>query len=134
VSALDITEKEWDAQLFSKQKGLATMLGWELCYHTLRSKGSAPGFPDRVLVRDRVVFVELKREGQKVRYTQRQWMNGLAAAGAEVYLWFPSDLDEVANVLGKRWTFVTDGPYDGPRLVHGFDAIRPVSLWPREPG
>ncbi len=86
----DPLEKEWDYQLFNSKKGLAPMLGWRLCYHTLRSKGSQSGFPDRVLVRERVIFAELKREKGVVSDHQREWLDGLAAAGAEVYLWLPS--------------------------------------------
>ncbi len=98
----DPLEKEWDYQLFNSKKGLAPMLGWRLCYHTLRSKGSQSGFPDRVLVRERVIFAELKREKGIVSANQTEWLNGLALAGAEVYLWRPSDLDEIAQILSKR--------------------------------
>ncbi len=98
----DPLEKEFDYQLFNSKKGLAPMLGWRLCYHTLRSKGSQSGFPDRVLVRERVIFAELKREKGVPTPAQIEWLNGLAAAGAEVYLWRPSDLDEIAKILSHR--------------------------------
>ncbi len=98
----DPLEKEFDFQLFNSKKGLAPMLGWRLCYHTLRSKGSQSGFPDRVLVRERIIFAELKREKGVVTPGQVEWLNGLAAAGAEVYLWRPSDLDEIALILSHR--------------------------------
>ncbi len=98
----DPLEKEWDHLLFNSKKGLAPMLGWRLCYHTLRSKGSQSGFPDRVLVRERVIFAELKREKGVPTPAQIDWLNGLAAAGAEVYLWRPSDLDEIAKILAAR--------------------------------
>ncbi len=99
----DPLEKEWDYQLFNSKKGLAPMLGWRLCYHTLRSKGSQSGFPDRVLVRERVIFAELKREKGVPTPAQVDWLNGLAAAGAEVYLWKPSDLDEIGKILAMRF-------------------------------
>lgn len=107
----DILEKDWDKTLFDRQKGLAPMLGWRLCYHTLRSKGSQSGFPDRVLVRERVIFVELKREltgkasedaKRQPTDSQREWLDGLATAGAEVYLWRPSDLDGIGWILSQR--------------------------------
>ena len=98
----DLTEQEWDGQLFRGDKALARTLGWTLCYHTLRSKGSQSGFPDRVLVRDRVLFVELKRETGKPTDTQKAWIRGLLAAGAEVYLIRPSDLEDFAQVLAHR--------------------------------
>lgn len=135
-SALDITEKEWDAQLFGSQKGLATMLGWKLAYHTLRSKGSQPGFPDRVIVRDRIIFVELKREGGKPTERQRTWLDGLARAGGEAYLWQPSDLDEISKVLSKEWWYDAwaDEPCMGTLKIvndHGYlrDQLQPGSLW-----
>ncbi len=106
IEAWDPLEKEWDFQLFNSKKGLAPMLGWNLTYHTLRSKGSQSGFPDRVLVRERVIFAELKREKGVVTDAQRDWLDGLAAAGAEVYLWRPSDLDEIARILNGRRNFV----------------------------
>jgi hypothetical protein len=121
----DLTEQEWDGQLFRSKKGLANVLGWTH-YHTLRSRGSAPGFPDRTLWRDRVIFVELKREGGKPSDRQREILTGIARAGGECYLWRPSDLDEIATVLAKRWRF------EGDRLrdARGDDAILvPRSLW-----
>lgn len=123
----DMLEKEWDATLFNTKNGLAAVLGWKLAYHTLRSKGSRSGFPDQVLVRDRVIFAELKREKGAVTTAQREWLDGLAAAGAEVYVWRPSDLDEIGRILSKRWKF--DGHY--LRLAEGsFETTwLPTSLW-----
>lgn len=126
----DVLEKQWDATLFNSQKGLAPMLGWrpQLCYHTLRSKGSQSGFPDRVLVRDRIIFAELKRENGKPTPVQREWLNGLASAGAEVYLWVPSDLEEIGRILSKRWKF--EKTLDGRRLLRSeLDSYAPQSLW-----
>lgn len=123
---VELAEKEWDAQLFNSKKGLAVTLGWKLVYHTLRSKGSRSGFPDRVLVRDRPLFVELKREDGKPTDAQIEWLTGLARAGAETYLWRPSDLEEIAAVLGRRWR------WEGDRLrwAVGDDAtFMPRSLW-----
>lgn len=114
--------------LFGSQKGLAPILGWRLCYHTLRSKGSQSGFPDRVLIRDRIIFAELKREQAKPTAAQREWLDGLASASAEVYLWRPSDLDEIATILGKRWTF--EKGLDGRRLLRTeLVSFFPQSLW-----
>lgn len=126
----DLTEKEWEAQLFNSQKGLAPALGWKLIYHTLRSKGSRSGFPDRVLVRDRVVYAEMKTEKGPTSDTQREWLTGLAAAGAETYLWRPSDLDEIATVLNRRWWFIASSGGSNPSLAaHGFTSWTPGSLW-----
>ncbi len=132
VPEWDPLEKEWDYQLFNSKKGLAPMLGWRLCYHTLRSKGSQSGFPDRVLVRDRVIFAELKREKGVVTDAQREWLDGLAAVGAEVYLWRPSDLDEIAEILSKRWTFLRmEGE---PKLCAAGQPWTPKSAWTLDGG
>jgi hypothetical protein len=111
-SLVAVLERDWDRQLFAagRKPGLATQLGWR-SHWTFNSKGSAHGFPDRTLARDRIVFAELKREltGRKSEDANRQpsphqidWLDKLAAAGAEVYLWRPSDLDEIALVLAGR--------------------------------
>lgn len=125
----DILEKEWDATLFNSQKGLAPMLGWRLCYHTLRSKGSQSGFPDRVCVRrGRIIFVELKREltgkasvdrDRQPTEHQREWLDALAVAGAEVYLWRPSDLEEIGQILtaGSRNEILANSEWIGGRRV-----------------
>jgi VRR-NUC domain-containing protein len=57
---------------------------------------------DLTLVRDRVVWVELKTETGKVSAAQREWLDALKAAGAEAYIWRPSDLERVGQVLGRR--------------------------------
>lgn len=125
----EVLEKDWDAQLFNSQRGLAPSLGWSLNYHTLRSKGSRSGFPDRVLIRERVIFAELKREKTHPTVEQVLWLDGLAAAGAEVYLWRPSDLEEIGAILGKRWQLV-HGSHPQPTLVGAsWAAWTPGSLW-----
>jgi hypothetical protein len=67
---------------------LAHLLGWRL-YHTWDSRKSEPGFPDLVMVRDRVVFAELKSPRGRLRKDQAAWLCALRAAGAEAYLWWP---------------------------------------------
>jgi hypothetical protein len=125
----EILEKEWDATLFNSKRGLAPATGWKLLYHTLRSKGSRSGFPDRVLVRDRVIFAELKREKTKPTDEQKAWLDGLARAGAETYLWIPSDLNEIGRILGPRWAFISYPATDLPHLASLEGPWRPASLW-----
>jgi len=100
----DLTEKEWSDQLVGTagKPGLARTLGWGPCYHTLRSKGSASGFPDWVLVRERVVYLELKTETGKVSEAQTEWIRVLYEADAEVWVVRPSHLEEIAKVLAAR--------------------------------
>jgi hypothetical protein len=135
----EVLEKEWDAQLFrgGKRPGLAPMLGWTLSYHTMRSKGSRAGFPDRVLVHGgRLIFAELKREkGVATPLTdeQRRWLDALAGAGCECYLWRPSDFEEIARVLSKRWVLGFGIP--SRYLTHESEPFwTPNSLWIPECG
>ncbi len=49
------------------------------------------GWPDLVLVRDRVLFVEVKRDGQYPKPHQRVWHEALREAGQTVYVWREKD-------------------------------------------
>lgn len=67
------------------------VFGWR-SYHTRYSIGSAPGFPDLIAVRgDRVLAAELKREGKSPTRAQDAWLDDLAVAGVEVFVWYPSE-------------------------------------------
>lgn len=69
-------------------------------YYATPVQADGEGFPDLVLVRgNRVIFAELKRESGKVEPAQLQWIEKLNPTPAEVYLWRPSDMDEVERVL-----------------------------------
>lgn len=60
------------------------------------------GFPDLVLVRDHVVYAELKDRRGQLSHEQRVWVDRLRRAGAAVYVWRPSDWDEIEQVLARR--------------------------------
>lgn len=90
-------EREWQKQVVQA----ARMLGWRV-YHTHDSRRSEPGWPDLALVRDRLVMAELKTDTGRVSPEQRQWLDALASAGVETYLWRPRDIDEVLDVLQRR--------------------------------
>lgn len=79
----------------------ARLSGWVL-YHTHDSRRSPAGFPDLVLVRERVVFAELKAEKGRVTPEQLAWLGRLWQAGAEAYLWRPSGWPEIERLLGRR--------------------------------
>ena len=83
-----------EAQLLAAVRRLAHYRGF-MTYHTRDSRGSEAGFPDLVMVsatQRRVLFVELKTATGKTSAAQDAWLAALAAAGAEVYLWRPADL------------------------------------------
>lgn len=92
-----LAEKEWQAQVVQ----LARTLGYQHLYHTYNSRRSHSGFPDLVLVRDRVIYLELKTETGKLTAMQRQWLDALRHAGAEAYLARPRDLQPLADVLAR---------------------------------
>ena len=108
---------------------IARLQRWS-AYHTRDSRGSDPGFPDLVLVRDRVVYVEMKRQGERPRPTQIDWLDRLARAGGEVYLWTIEDLDNAVAVLTRRWL------YEPMSQQLGFDGEwwQPRTLWIPERG
>ena len=95
---LDLTEKQWQAQVVE----LAHTLQWRKAYHTFDSRRSSSGWPDLVLVRDRVVYAELKSETGRLSDAQQDWIRALLHTGAEVYVWRPSDLDQAARILAHH--------------------------------
>ena len=74
------------------------MCGW-LVYHTHDSRRSQPGFPDLVLVKNRVLFRELKTDKGRLTATQKEWIRALWDAGADIAVWRPADIDDVAHEL-----------------------------------
>lgn len=100
---------------------LAQWRRWAV-YHTFDSRRSQAGFPDLTLVRDRCVFGELKRAGEKPRKDQVEWLDRLARAGCEVYLWTLDDLHEIERVLARKWRFV---PADDSSPLSGVELAGP---------
>ena len=93
------TEKQW----LEEVRKMAHMLGW-ITYHPHQSMRSEPGFPDLVLCRERVLFVELKRHSPlaKLSLHQQLWRDRLLEAGAEHYVWRPGDADQIIRILGRK--------------------------------
>ena len=86
---------------------LALSCGWKVKQEpvwraTSRKHDSAVGFPDLVLARKgQLIFAELKAERGRVSKAQEEWMAQLrwAGTGVHVYVWKPSDWDEIVEVL-----------------------------------
>lgn len=93
-----------EAQLSGLVVELARLGGWKHRYHTFNSKRSSHGFPDWIFVKGpRLLAVELKSEKGTVRDEQASWLDALSdVPGVEVYLWRPSDWDEIVSVLTGR--------------------------------
>jgi hypothetical protein len=88
----------------------ARALGWTVAHfrpartgHGWRTpvQADGKGFPDLCLVRDRVLFVELKRDKGKLTREQAAWVTKLRWAGAEVYVWRPDDWEDAVRVLKR---------------------------------
>jgi len=72
-----------------------TAKGWRTAV-----SGDGKGFPDLVLVRGtRLLFVELKMWRNTPSSEQESWLRTLRQTFAEVYLWYPSDWDQIETVL-----------------------------------
>ncbi len=89
---------------------LAQMLGWKVAhFRAARTKdgwrtpvaADGAGWPDLVLVRDRIIFAECKAERGKLSADQAVWLQRLDAAEAEAYVWRPSDWDEIEAILKR---------------------------------
>jgi hypothetical protein len=91
-----LTERDFMRQVLD----LGTILGWSI-YHPALSKWSERGWPDLAMVRPpRLVLAELKRENGKTTEPQDRWLGMLGACpGVEVFLWRPSDLDRIVEIL-----------------------------------
>lgn len=94
-----IFEIEWQRQV----EQVCWLCQWTF-YHTRDSRKSNEGFPDLVAIRTRagktrLVVAELKREGENPTEAQTRWLELFAAAGAETFVWRPSDLALVSRVL-----------------------------------
>lgn len=100
-----MSERAWQAMVLE----LATLYRWTW-YHTHDSRRSPAGFPDLVLVRDRVLFAELKTDRGRLTAQQLGWIGRLEEAGAEVFVWRPKDLDDVRTELAS----VAIGAYEHP--------------------
>ena len=101
----DVQVGSWDEdRLLRNVTDLAESLGWRT-YHTWRSTHSAAGFPDLTMVRaGRLIFAELKsdRVGAKATTDQLAWLHDLdECAGVEAYLWWPDDLQKIADILSR---------------------------------
>lgn len=88
---------------------LAQMAGWYV-FHIYNPTWSKAGFPDLVLIRERVVWVELKARSTttnkrgKLSPEQETWRDMLKAAGQEWYVWWddsPEDTAEAERVLKR---------------------------------
>lgn len=80
---------------------LALKHDW-LYYHPFNSRKSRKGFPDTVMVhpgRQLTIYAELKSLNGKPSPDQQKWLEGLAAAGEYVFLWYPRHWPAIQDIL-----------------------------------
>ena len=100
-----ISEKEFQ----NKVVALAIMYGWRVTHFRASQVGGKwmtaiqghSGFPDLCMAHaDKgLVFAELKTERGKLDPAQVNWLRTLDAAGAEAYVWRPSDMQFITYRL-----------------------------------
>lgn len=103
-----VTEAAFQAQVIA----LARLCGWRVAHfrpaQNARGDWRTPvaadgaGFPDLVLVRDRVLFVELKTSTGKLTRDQVEWGGALLKAGATWTRWRPEDWATIERTLQRR--------------------------------
>ena len=123
-----ITEASFQKQVID----LAQLCGWLVhAERPARTKDGSwrtpiqgmAGWPDLVLVRERVLFVELKSARGTLSPEQEQWRAVLRTAGADARLWRPSDWPEIEATLtqGKLLPRAEFGSI--PDLAGGIDPV-----------
>lgn len=103
-----VSEAQFQRQVIQ----LAQLCGWKPAHFrpAMDSKGrwktavagDGAGFPDLVLVRERVLFVELKVNGNKLAPDQVAWRDALQTAGANWHHWTPDDWPAIERTLQRR--------------------------------
>ena len=69
-------------------------------YHTRDSRRSPSGFPDLVIVGERVIYRELKTAKGKVTAAQAEWLHALVMAEQDACVWRPADL--LSGLIGRK--------------------------------
>ncbi len=98
-----------EASFMAQVLALAKLRGFKTChFRPARTalggwrtpiQGDGKGFVDLVLVRERVLFCELKSDTGRTTPEQAAWVSNLRRAGQEVYVWRPKDWPEIEEAL-----------------------------------
>lgn len=88
---------------------LAHFFGWRVAHFRTAQRADGgyltavgadgAGWPDLVLVRERVVFAEIKAARGRLSAAQIEWLDRLRAAEAEAYVWRPVDWEAIRVIL-----------------------------------
>lgn len=100
MSVLSIPDATWDEPRYQRWViATARMNGWHVRVTDQRGRpgwrgtASDKGWPDLILVRERVVWLELKAAGGQLRPEQKLVISMLKEAGAEVHISDPGHWD-----------------------------------------
>jgi len=86
----DIIAKDMsEAQLQTNVIEMAEALGWRVFHCRDSRRQKVEGLPDLIMVRERVIWAELKRSKKDATVLQWQVIEELKRAGQEVYVWHP---------------------------------------------
>lgn len=94
-----------EANLMAAVMDMARLFGWRTAHFRPAMtrngwrtpvSGDGVGWPDLCLVRDRVVFAEVKGDGGRLSPEQCAWRDWLLHAGAEWHCWTPADWESGA--------------------------------------
>jgi hypothetical protein len=102
-----------EAQLFDCVIQTSHLFGWKVAHFRAartangwRTPVSADGagFPDCVLVRERIVVAELKSQRGRTSDAQKDWLAVFSNANIETYVWRPENWTsgEIEQVLRRR--------------------------------
>jgi hypothetical protein len=123
--------------------GRAQSLGWKVMHPlpgqtrdgwATTTQGDGKGYPDLTLVRERIIWAELKADGKYLSVEQKLWRDWILAAGGEWYCWKPRHwfdktvdtvlgvrLDEILPEADERWArlvLACDGDVDQAKKVY----------------
>jgi hypothetical protein len=88
------SEKEFQAEVIKR----AMRHGWKT-FHVFDARKSEAGWPDLVLVRERVIVRELKVGNEVPTAAQAGWLEAFANAGIDAGVWKPTDWPEIEAAL-----------------------------------
>lgn len=98
------SEKQFQEQVITT----ARQRGWHVVHFNdsrretkngLVGDSDARGWPDLTLIRDRVLFRELKKVGGKLTVAQLEMLERLKGAGEDAGVWTPLDWPAIAEAL-----------------------------------
>ena len=102
-----ISHADWQKSVIE----IAQLYGWRVAHlgkaQTKSGRWLTPvgadgaGFPDLLMLRERMVAAELKTMRDTLRANQRVWLGAFREAGATAVTWKPCDVDHVHKELSR---------------------------------